>query len=61
MRTLEEAEARIRELIRERNIRRTCIKCEGHGVLRTYLDRAGMYTKAHCDACGGTGKEQEKP
>lgn len=36
---------------------RKCIWCEGHGVKRNYLDRAGSYEKFHCKDCGGTGNE----
>lgn len=36
---------------------RKCIDCEGHGVKRNYLDRAGSYEKYHCKTCGGTGDE----
>jgi hypothetical protein len=38
-------------------MRRVCLKCEGVGVLRTYLNHAGDYKKRHCEACKGTGKE----
>ena len=36
----------------------SCLKCEGHGVIRYYLDRAGSYEKYHCRVCGGTGKNE---
>ncbi len=34
-----------------------CLGCEGHGVRRRYIDRAGDYDKYHCQFCGGTGNE----
>lgn len=34
-----------------------CLSCEGHGVKRKYIDRAGDYTKYHCPDCDGTGNE----
>lgn len=40
---------------------RTCIECEGCGVKRDYWNRAGDYTKSHCIACGGTGREVAAP
>ena len=38
-------------------LQRVCLKCEGTGVLRTYINHAGDCKKQHCDACHGTGKE----
>lgn len=40
---------------------RACLKCEGHGVRRDYLNRAGDYTTYHCTECHGTGREQTTP
>jgi hypothetical protein len=40
---------------------RACLNCEGHGVVRHYLNRAGDYDKSHCPICGGTGKEKRVP
>lgn len=38
---------------------RKCLGCEGHGVRRKYIDRAGDYEKYHCQFCGGTGNEPD--
>jgi transposase-like protein len=32
-----------------------CIRCEGSGVVRDYLNIAGDYRRWHCPDCGGTG------
>jgi hypothetical protein len=40
---------------------RSCLHCEGHGVVRHYLNRAGEFDKSHCPICGGTGKEKHAP
>jgi hypothetical protein len=37
---------------------RACLNCEGHGVIRTYLNRAGDYNKSHCPNCAGTGRQR---
>jgi hypothetical protein len=39
---------------------RKCLMCEGHGVKRKYLDRAGLYEKSHCESCDGAGNEPER-
>lgn len=33
-----------------------CLRCEGSGTVRHYLNRAGDYEKWHCPDCGGTGE-----
>jgi hypothetical protein len=38
---------------------RACLNCEGHGVVRHYLNRAGEFDKSHCPICDGTGKEAQ--
>lgn len=40
---------------------RACLTCEGHGVRRDYLNRAGDYRTYHCEDCQGTGREQTVP
>lgn len=34
-----------------------CIRCEGGGVVRHYLNVAGDFRRYHCPDCGGTGKQ----
>lgn len=34
---------------------KVCLNCEGTGVLRKYLNRAGEYRARHCPSCEGTG------
>ena len=39
-----------------------CLRCEGTGIVRYYLNRAGDYEKRHCPQCLGQGKaEYEGP
>lgn len=35
-----------------------CLRCEGSGVVRYYLNRAGDHEKKHCPECLGTGKQE---
>lgn len=35
---------------------KSCLKCEGRGTRRNYINRAGDFTVSHCGACEGTGK-----
>jgi hypothetical protein len=37
---------------------RACLNCEGHGVVRHYLNRAGEFDKSHCPNCAGTGRQR---
>jgi hypothetical protein len=54
-----EVAALLRALAEER-VQRACLRCEGRGVRREYLNIAGDYKKHHCEACGGTGKETKR-
>jgi hypothetical protein len=33
-----------------------CLRCEGHGVIRNYINRAGDYEKEYCPQCKGSGR-----
>jgi DnaJ-class molecular chaperone len=33
-----------------------CLRCEGSGVVRHYINRAGDYEKYHCPQCKGSGR-----
>lgn len=35
-----------------------CLRCEGSGVVRHYLNRGGEYETWHCPTCGGTGQAE---
>lgn len=37
---------------------KSCLSCEGHGVIRIRIDLAGDYDKEHCPECNGTGKKE---
>lgn len=34
------------------------MRCEGHGVVRNYIDRVGDYERWHCRDCNGTGERE---
>lgn len=39
---------------------KACLKCEGTGIIRQYINHAGDYTVSHCEECTGTGKIEWK-